>query len=197
MWLPDFNWAKWALRHMFVLECFLVKSWCLSSVTAFWVCARSFQEGQVKVSPKSYCWTGLCQRIGLLSPGLVGFLCCTPVLSGWCWRVWRLLSGSLFLECVWKWGVGICPWRVFNKACLWGLAAWRCMRMWRGTWGYWGWNAVPPLSLKRCLLAGALGCADALCFVGRCRPAVGSIQHSFCVRTFPHGSISCSSIVLQ
>lgn len=30
-----------------------MQSWCLSSVTAFCVRARSFQEGQVKVSPKS------------------------------------------------------------------------------------------------------------------------------------------------
>lgn len=47
---------------------------------------------------------------------------------------------------------------------------------------------------QKMLAAKALGCADALCFVGRHRQAMGSVQHSFCVRTSPHGNISCSSI---
>lgn len=37
-----------------------MQSWCLSSLTAFCVRARSFQEGQVEVSPKSLIAAKVC-----------------------------------------------------------------------------------------------------------------------------------------
>lgn len=123
-----------------------VQSCCLSSVPAFWVRARSFQEGQVKVSPKSLIAEQACAKELDLWVGW------GPVLD-FCAEWVVLKSGSYSLAAFfWNWGVGICPWGVFSEACIWVLAAWRCMCMWRGNWGYWGWNAVPPLCVRRCLL---------------------------------------------
>lgn len=40
-----------------------MQSWCLSSVAAFCIRARSFQEGQVEVSPKSLIAEQVCDQV--------------------------------------------------------------------------------------------------------------------------------------
>lgn len=55
--------------HIYPGMCFDMQSWCLSSLTAFCICARSFQEGQVEVSPKSLIAEQVCDQILDFWPG--------------------------------------------------------------------------------------------------------------------------------
>lgn len=45
--------------------------------------------------------------------------------------------------------------------------------------------------------SGLCRCRDPLCSVGRHGPAVGNTLYSSCARTFPYGSVSCSSVAGQ
>lgn len=77
-----------------------VQSCCLSSVPAFWVRARSFQEGQIKVSPKSLIAEQACAKELDLWVGW------GPVLD-FCAEWVVLKSGSYSLAAFfWNWGVG-------------------------------------------------------------------------------------------
>lgn len=142
-----------------------MQSWCLSSVTAFCVCARSFQEGQVEVSPKSLIPERVCER----------------VLDFWA-RVW--LGSWNSLSC-WVWAV-LESLQLLFLAASFGT----CMELGNGNYSFHGdcWmklvyvksslgmlrreDCVPALCARWCLLAWALGCTAALCFVSSHRSAV-------------------------
>lgn len=59
---------KWTLGHVGPGMLFVKQGWCLSSVAAFCICAGSLQEGQVKVSAKSFVVKQI--GVGFLGPGL-------------------------------------------------------------------------------------------------------------------------------
>lgn len=78
---------KWTLGHVGPGMLFVKQGWCLSSVAAFCICAGSLQEGQVKVSAKSF----VVKQIGV---GFLGW----GSLSGLLGKVWAVLESleSLF-----------------------------------------------------------------------------------------------------
>lgn len=176
-------------KHMFVLECFLM---CRAVVFPLFQPSEYVLEVFKKVKSRWVPRALLLNRLVLKNwiSELVGVLCWTSVLSGWCWRVEVTLWQPFFGTGEWDLSM-----RSIQRSLYMGVG---CLEMYvyvKRKLGILRMECCASSLCQKMPAAEALGCA--LCFVGRHRPAVGSIQHSFCVRTFPHGSITCSSIALQ
>jgi len=113
-----------------------MQSWCLSSVTAFCVRVRSFQEGQVEVSPKSLIAEQVCDWVlDFWAQDWQGLGTVSHAGYGQCWRY---CSGSLLwsMHRIGEWKLFL-PLGVLGKACV-----YVCTCMWRAAWECWGGKMV-------------------------------------------------------